>query len=230
MVKLALCVGAMVAASGLGAGLALTAGQSATAKTSGNGTGHVASTADRSATPSPASSPATAPASTPGKASAPAPSGTATPVVAVAPVPASVAPPAPATGAAAGGQALSTTPAASDGSVSGSDGTLSVTLRATPASGAAGSPLSFVVDVTDSASTGPEGPMHLDFGDGQPAPATGLAATCHAGATPAPATSSFDYSHTYSAPGTYTVTLEVAAPCSSEQVTLSLPVTVTAAG
>jgi hypothetical protein len=108
------------------------------------------------------------------------------------------------------------------------DGPLSATLSASPGGAVVGSTVSFVVSVTDGAATGTVGPANLTYGDGQPAPETGLAASCHAGAPPTPVAESFDYAHAYDAPGTYTVAVTVSAPCSAEQVVVTLPITVSA--
>jgi len=112
--------------------------------------------------------------------------------------------------------------------VSSNDGGLTATLTATTGAGTPGTVVSFVLSVSDSTASGPVGPTSLNYGDGQPVPETGLAASCHAGASSAPVTDSFDYSHTYGASGTYTVSVTVSSPCSSEQVVLALPITVTA--
>jgi len=105
------------------------------------------------------------------------------------------------------------------------DGSLSATLSAS-AGAVVGSPVSFVVSVTDTAATGPVGPTNLSYGDGQPEPETGLAASCHARAPETPVDESFDYTHTYVASGTYSVAVTVSAPCSAQQVVVELPVTV----
>lgn len=86
----------------------------------------------------------------------------------------------------------------------------------------------FVLLVADSSSTGPIGPTSLTYGDGQPVPETGLPASCSATISSASTQESFDYSHSYAAPGTYDVSVTVASPCSSQQVVLALPVTVAA--
>jgi hypothetical protein len=112
--------------------------------------------------------------------------------------------------------------------VDGSDGSLAATLTATRASVPVGASVSFVLSITDSAATGPVGPTSLTYGDGQPVPETGMAASCHAGASPAPVNESYDYSHAYAEPGSYTVSVTVSAPCSSQQVVLDLPITVAA--
>jgi len=95
-----------------------------------------------------------------------------------------------------------------------------------PGEVSSGSVVSLDLSVTDSAATGPVGPMNLSYGDGQPAPQTGVAASCHAGAAPSTSSQSFQYSHTYSTPGTHKVSVTVSAPCSSETVVLEVPVTV----
>lgn len=116
----------------------------------------------------------------------------------------------------------------SPATVHASDGSLSAVLTATSANVAPGSTVSFALSFEDSSATGPVGPTSLSYGDGNPAPQTGAAASCRAGAASAPVSQSFDYSHSYAAPGTYTVSVTVAAPCSSESVVLELPITVDA--
>jgi len=114
----------------------------------------------------------------------------------------------------------------SSGTVRAVDGTLSAVLTAGPDEGTAGMTVSFVVTITDTSAAGPFGPSSIVYGDGAPAPQTGLAATCRAGTPSAALTQSFDYSHSYSNPGTYSLSVEVEDPCASEQVVLDLPIDV----
>ena len=119
-------------------------------------------------------------------------------------------------------------PASSPVTARSSDGSLSAVLTVAPGEVASGGVVSLDLSVTDSAATGPVGPMNLSYGDGQPVPETGAAASCHAGVAPTASSQSFQYSHTYSTPGSYTVSVTVSAPCSSETVVLEVPVTVVA--
>jgi hypothetical protein len=116
--------------------------------------------------------------------------------------------------------------ASSGNSVSGHDGSLSATLTASTAKGQVGSPITFTVTVSDSASAGPEGMQWIRYGDGTTQPATGFAAHCTAGTVPTLAASTSDQQHAFASPGGYTITVLVQAPCSGETVTLNLPVAV----
>jgi len=204
-VKALVVAGAVVLAGGIGVGGAFAAGDGASGHT---GTApaaqpvtqgaHTAATSSTTPVPAPATSPA------------------------VSPLPTTTTVPAPAPASAPPWAASS-----SANSVAGSDGSLSATLTASTVKGTVGTAIDFTVVVHDTASTGPEGLQWIHYGDGSPSgPATGFAATSKDCTAPASAASTDDLQHTYGAPGTYTVSILVQAPCSSEQVTLNLPVTV----
>jgi hypothetical protein len=119
-----------------------------------------------------------------------------------------------------------TTPPTSAARATATDGSLSATAAVTTQGAVAGSPVSFVVSVTDSAARGPVGPESITYGDGQPVPETGVAASCRAGAAATAVSESFDSTHTYASAGVYTLTVAVSSPCSSEHVAVTLPVTI----
>ncbi len=210
----AVIAGATVSALGLGIGLAVASGTAAAPPRPTDQASAQAAIAPWSSVPQGGS-----PVGAPSAGAAPAPE----PVPTATPEPGPVAE----VGTPARGQATAASVDPTPGTSSGSDGSLAATLSASPSDPTAGTPVSFVVSVSDTAATGPVGPSSLTYGDGQPAPETGLAASCRAGTTPSPVTAeSFDYTHAYGAPGIYTVTVAVSAPCSSERVLVTLPVTV----
>jgi PKD repeat protein len=119
---------------------------------------------------------------------------------------------------------MTTTAAAGAETADGRDGGLSVVLTAEPSAGPIGSPVMFTLQATETHAPGALS-YRVAYGDG----ATASNVTpefCTAGPGPA-ANQTWSLSHTYAAPGHYSVVATVGVNCSSDTSTITLALNTT---